>query len=110
MDHIPDPAALLAECGRICRPAGFIVISVMHPAMMLRGIQARFTDPATGRETRPTSCPHQVSDYVMAAIRAGLRIDHLSEHLVDEALTRRSPRALKYLGWPLLLMMRCKPE
>ena len=57
----------------------------------------RFTDPATGRETRPASCPHQLSDYVMAAIDAGLRINHLSEHAVDEALARTSPRAVKYL-------------
>jgi malonyl-CoA O-methyltransferase len=109
LDHIPNPAGLLAECRRICRPDGFVLISVMHPAMMLRGIQARFTDPATGRETRPESCPHQISDYVMAAVRAGLRIDHLSEHAVDEALARRSPRAAKYLNWPMLLTMRLRP-
>lgn len=81
----------------------------MHPAMMLRGIQARFTDPATGRETRPASWPHQVSDYIMAAVRAGLSIDEISEHAVDEELARRSPRAIKYLHWPILLMMRLKP-
>lgn len=109
LDHIPDPAGLFAECRRICRPDGFILISVMHPAMMLRGIQARFTDPATGRETRPASCTHQLSDYVMAAVRAGLRIDHLSEHAVDETLAARSPRAGKYLHWPMLLMMGLRP-
>lgn len=109
LDHIADVTALLAECGRICRPEGFVLVSVMHPAMMLRGIQARFTDPTTGRETRPASCPNQICDYVMGAIRAGLHIDHLSEHAVDEALARRSPRAAKYLGWPMLLMMRMRP-
>lgn len=105
LDHIPDLADLLSECRRICRPDGFVLISVMHPAMMLRGLQARFTDPATGRETRPASCPHQVSDYVTAAIRAGCQIKHISEHAVDAELARRSPRAEKYLGWPMLLMM-----
>jgi malonyl-CoA O-methyltransferase len=78
----------------------------MHPAMMLRGIQARFTDPATGHEVRPRSYPHQVCDYVMGAVRAGLILDHLSEHIVDDALAAQSPRAVKYLGWPLLLLMR----
>lgn len=108
LDHIPEPVSLFGEFRRICRPEGFILISVMHPAMMLRGIQARFTDPATGRETRPQSCAHQIADYVMAAIRAGLRIDHLSEHQVDEELASRSPRAVKYLHWPMLLMMRLR--
>jgi ubiquinone/menaquinone biosynthesis C-methylase UbiE len=108
LEHIADPGFLLAEMKRICRPAGFLVVSAMHPAMMLRGITARFTDPQSGRETRPQSYPHQVSDYVMAAVRAGLTLDHLSEHAVDLALAERSPRARKYLGWPMLLVMRLK--
>jgi ubiquinone/menaquinone biosynthesis C-methylase UbiE len=106
IDHIAELANFFRELKRICRNDGFIVASVMHPAMMLRGVQARFTDPATGRETRPLSYPHQISDYVMAATRAGLVFDHLSEHAVDDDLAERSPRARKHLGWPLLLLMR----
>jgi malonyl-CoA O-methyltransferase len=109
LEHITDLGLLLSEMGRVCRPAGMIVVSAMHPAMMLRGITARFTDPKTGRETRPHSHPHQICDYVMVALRAGLIIDHLGEHPVDEALAARSPRARKYLGWPLLLMMGLRP-
>ena len=45
----------------------------------------------------------------MAAVRAGLHLDHISEHAVDDALAARSPRAAKYLGWPMLLMMRFQP-
>jgi hypothetical protein len=50
---------------------------------------------------------HQLSDYVIAATRAGFHIDHMSEHVVDEELAARSPRAQKYLGWPLLLCCDC---
>ena len=106
LEHIADLRLLFAEMGRICRPAGWIVVSAMHPAMMLRGITARFTDPQTGRETRPHSHPHQISDFIMAALAAGLRLEHINEHVVDEDLVRRSPRARKYLGWPMLLMLR----
>ena len=109
VDHIADLGRCFGELKRLCRPDGAVVVSVMHPAMMLRGIQARFTDPATGRETRPLSYAHQVSDYVMAATRAGFSLDHLGEHLVDAALAARSPRGAKYLGWPLLLVMRLTP-
>jgi hypothetical protein len=77
--------------------------------MMLRGVQARFHDPASGREIRPASCPHQLSDYMMAAIRTGFIPDHLSEHAVDEALANRLERARRYLGWPLLFLMRLVP-
>jgi malonyl-CoA O-methyltransferase len=106
VDHVPDLEGLFSEMCRVCRPAGSVVVSTMHPALMLRGVQARFTDPQTGRETRPASCPHQLSDYVMAALRAGLWPDHLSEHVADEALIARTERARKYLGWPLLFLMR----
>lgn len=108
-EHIDDLSALFAEIGRVLRPAGRAVISLMHPAMMLRGITARFVDPQTGRETRPQSRTHQLSDFVMAAVRANLRIESMSEHAVDAALAARSPRSQKYLGWPMLLMMVLRP-
>lgn len=109
-EHIQHLESFFRELKRICRPDGFVIVSALHPAMLLRGIQARFTDPATGRETRPLSFPHGIADYVMAATRAGLRFDHLSEHAVDEALAARSERGRKYLGWPLLLLMRLVPS
>lgn len=107
IDHIEDLAGLFGEMGRVCRarPAGRIVISSMHPAMMLRGVQARFRDPGTGEEIRPRSVANQISDYVMAAVRAGLAIDHISEHVADAELAKTAPRAEKHLGWPMLLMM-----
>ncbi len=110
LDHIADLRGLFAEMGRICRADGCIVVSVMHPAMMLRGVQARFTDPLTGMETRPASVANQVSDYVRAALAAGLRIVHISEHMVDEVLAARSERAAKYLGWPILLLMSLRSD
>jgi malonyl-CoA O-methyltransferase len=109
LDHIADPAGLFREMNRVCRPSGCVVVSVMHPAMMLRGVQARFHESQTGREIRPASQPHQLSDYVMAASRAGLTLDHLSEHAVDEALASRLERARRYLGWPMLFLMRLLP-
>ncbi len=109
LDHIANPAAFFSELRRICRPHGAVIVSTMHPAMMLRGVQARFTDPASGKKIGPQSYPNQISDYVMGALRAGLAIEHLSEHAVDERLAARSPRAAKYLGWPLLLLMRLRP-
>lgn len=108
LDHIADLKSFFGELGRIGKTGGFIVISVMHPAMMLRGVQARFIEPVSGRRIYPQSQPNQISDYVMAAVEAGLRFEHLSEHAVDAQLAAASPRAAKYLGWPLLLLMRLK--
>jgi ubiquinone/menaquinone biosynthesis C-methylase UbiE len=106
LDHIADLPAFFTELRRLCRGDGSVVVSVMHPALMLRGVQARFHDPSTGDEVRPESVPNQISDYVMGALAAGLRLQHLSEHPADEALVSRTPRAARYLGWPMLFLMK----
>jgi ubiquinone/menaquinone biosynthesis C-methylase UbiE len=105
MEHIDDLQPLFGELARVCRPAGRVVVSEMHPAMMLLDCQAEFSDPRTGRDVRPVSHVHPVSDFVMAARGAGLTVEHASEHEVDEDLQRRSPRAAKFAGWPLLLLL-----
>lgn len=110
LDHVEALEALFREMKRVCRPDGAIVATVMHPAMLLRGVEARFRDPRNGRETRPRSQPHQVSAYVNAVSRAGLRVDLFREHAVGEALAECLPRARKYLGWPMLLAMRLCPR
>ena len=110
VDHIRDLRAFFGELARIVRADGAIVVSVMHPAMMLKGTQARFHDPHTGETIYPESAPNQISDYVMGASRAGLAIDEMSEHAVDAALAAAAPRAEKYLGWPMLLAMRLTPS
>jgi hypothetical protein len=95
---------------RVCRSTGFVVASVMHPAMELKGVQARFQDLEEGVEVRPASFSHSISDYVMGALNAGLRLVELSEYSVDAALVAQSQRAEKHLGWPLLLLMKLSPE
>jgi ubiquinone/menaquinone biosynthesis C-methylase UbiE len=110
MEHVRGLSALFAELGRICRPRGRAIVTHMHPAMMLKGVQARFWDPSTGQDTRPESQPHQISDYVMAAVEGGLRIESLVERAVDADLAQALPRAEKYLGWPMLFAMRMGPS
>lgn len=109
LDHVPDLAAHFRDLSRVCRSAGSVIVSVMHPAMMLRGVEARFRDPRTGRETRPKSYPYQIADYLTAASTAGLRIERIEEHAVREALAERLLRARKYLDWPMLLLLSLKP-
>ena len=106
LEHIAALDSFFAELRRLCRPNGCVIISVMHPAMSLRGVQARFIDPATGRRISPAGHAHRMSDYLMAAIRAGLKLEHISEHSADAALAARSSRAAKYVGWPMLLLMK----
>lgn len=108
LDHIAELDSFYAELGRICRQGGAVIISVMHPAMNLRGVQARFTDPASGLKIGPQSHPHTLSEYIMAALRTGLQPDHMSEHAVDASLALRCPRAARYVDWPMLFLLRLR--
>jgi len=105
-DHLASLPALFAELARICRPSGSVVLSSIHPALHLRGVRARFTDPSTGQKIYPAAHDHQVSDFVMAAVRAGLRFEEICELPCTDALAAAVPRAAQYLGWPMLLAMR----
>ena len=105
LDHISDLAPFFAELARITKPGGQIVATVMHPAMMLRGVEARFRDPGTNKEVRPKSYANQLTSYFNAAAKTGLRIEHFGEHAVDAAYAARSPRAAKYIDWPMLATM-----
>src|SRR5262245_61234675 len=105
LEHLRDLEVFFCEARRVLRAGGRAVITAMHPAMLLRGTMAQFYDPASGETVRPGSYPHQVSEFVMAAIRAGFRIDDIREYAADAALAARAPRAEKYLGWPMLVVL-----
>jgi ubiquinone/menaquinone biosynthesis C-methylase UbiE len=109
LDHIADLDRFFCELRRLCRPTGRVIISVMHPAMSLRGVQARFIDPASGRRISLQSHPHQMSDYLMASVHAGLDLEYSGEYAADAALAAQSPRAGKYVGWPMLLLLKLVP-
>ena len=108
LEHIPELPGFFDELARICRPGGAVVLSVMHPAMLLRGVSARFTSPASGETIYPQSHKQQISDYVLAATRAGLQFEHMGEYAIDDELVARMARAERYRGWPILLMMRLR--
>ena len=77
----------------------------MHPAMFLRGTQARFTDPATGDLVKPGSLPHSIGAFVMAAVKAGFLLTDIAEHSPDSEFAAAYPRAAKYVGWPMLVVL-----
>jgi ubiquinone/menaquinone biosynthesis C-methylase UbiE len=108
LEHLRDPGGFFAEAHRVLRAGGGAVVSTMHPAMFLRGSQARFTDPDSGEVVEPGSLPHTLGDFVMEALKAGFLIDGIGEHAPDPAFAARYPRAEKYVGWPMLVVFRLR--
>jgi ubiquinone/menaquinone biosynthesis C-methylase UbiE len=105
LEHLTGLSAFFREARRMLRTGGRAVVSAMHPAMFLRGSQARFTDPASRETVQPGSVAHQLGDFVMAALEAGFRICMITECAPDSDLARRYPRAQKYVGWPMLVVL-----
>ena len=108
LEHVRDPGIFFAEIHRVLRPGGRAVISAMHPAMFLRGSQARFTDPRSGELVQPGSLDHKLGDIVMAALKARLLFEGIDEIAPDAAFASQYPRAEKYIGWPMLLLLRMR--
>ena len=108
LEHLRELGPFFGEAQRVLRPGGRAVVSAMHPAMFLKGTQARFTDPATGEKVEPGSVDHSLGDFVMAAVRAGFALEAVDEYAADAAFAERHPRAEKYVGWPMLVVLQLR--
>jgi malonyl-CoA O-methyltransferase len=106
LEHLSDLDLFFAEAHRVTKPGGRAVVSAMHPAMFLRGTQARFTDPESGELVQPGSLPHSVSAFVMAGVRAGFRLADVREFAPNAEFAARFSRASKYVGWPMLVLFQ----
>ncbi|MDE0083075.1 MAG: class I SAM-dependent methyltransferase [Gammaproteobacteria bacterium] len=80
LEHIRDPRAFFMDAHRVLKPGARAVVSAMHPAMFLRDVRARFTDPDSGKVVAPGSLPHQLGDFVMAALGAGFTLRGVGEY------------------------------
>ena len=106
LEHLSDLPAFFAEAQRVLRPTGFAVVSAMHPAMFLRGSQARFTDPDSGEIVQPGSLAHSLSEMINSAQGSGFRLRDIGEFAPDNEFAAQFPRAEKYIDYPMLVVMR----
>jgi malonyl-CoA O-methyltransferase len=110
LEHLRDLDPFFAEARRVLKPGARAVVSNMHPAMFLRGTRARFTDPQSGELVQPGSVIHSIGSIVLAAQRAGFELADIGEFNADAELAAQTPRAEKYIGWPMLVVVSLVAE
>jgi hypothetical protein len=54
---------------------------------------------------QPGSLSHQLSDMLMAVLRAGFSLETIRERAPDADFASQYPRAEKYIGWPMLVVL-----
>jgi SAM-dependent methyltransferase len=107
-EHLDDLPAVFRELHGALRAGGRLVFSVYHPEMAAAGIEANFE--REGTEFRLGACRHTTADYMNLLADAGF--SHLARHEFagDEQLVEVLPRAAKYLGFPVLLVVEARKE
>jgi ubiquinone/menaquinone biosynthesis C-methylase UbiE len=78
LDHADDLRAPIAELARVVRPGGCVIISTIHPIGRQIGGGAFYRD-ADGAGGIVRGPEQSVSDYIMAALNAGIEIRECAE-------------------------------
>lgn len=107
--HVADVRRAISELARVVRPGGRIVITDVHPVLVMLGWQAQFPT-ADGRGFMRLH-QHLVSDYIGGALDAGLVVAAMEECALtaDGAATPTAdliPDAnrVAYVGLPAVLV------
>ena len=97
LEHVHDLAPVYFEAARVLRPAGQLFVCELHPYRQLLGVQAHFTDAATGEMVNVAAHVHTVSEFTNGGIEAGFALKSLGEWTEDQAPPDTPPRLISFL-------------
>jgi ubiquinone/menaquinone biosynthesis C-methylase UbiE len=120
LTHVERLEPVVAEFARVVRPGGLVILSDMHPTAVTFGGAAVFpTDSGRFELHFVRNLVHAVSDYVEAAVAAGLVVRDCREPAVPESAITANPASTvvpdavrqAFEGLPFLLVWLLeKPE
>ncbi len=97
LEHIEDLSFVFSEARRVLRPGGSFFVCELHPFRQLQGKQAHFVSPETGAVQKVRAHLHDVSDFLNAALGAGLVLTRAQDCRDDGAPRAEAPRLLALL-------------
>lgn len=95
LGHVADLYAPIQEFGRVLKTGGRLIVSVLHPFLVLLGWQPSFRDSDRHRRFI-REYTHLHSDYVGAFARAGLVAERCLEPRLTEAEVHNNRRAIAF--------------
>ena len=105
-EHLTDLRRFFGEIFAALRTGGRFVFSAFHPDPAWAGVEANFT--RDGTEYRLGAERYTVDDYLSGIADAGFERLEWREYSGDLGLVEEIPDAAKYLGRPLLLVVRAE--
>ena len=105
-EHLSDLQRFFRESFAALRRGGRLVFSAFHPELARAGIEANFMQGGT--EYRLGAETHTVDDYLNHISAAGFEALAWDEFRGDARMLEEVPSATKYLGRPLLLLIRAQ--
>jgi ubiquinone/menaquinone biosynthesis C-methylase UbiE len=101
--HVPGLKAAIAECARVVRPGGRLILTDFHPATAKFGWRADFVTPAA-RYLLP-NMPNSRQDYLDGLRNAGCTILDVQDIALDGSpYGDLSEEAMRVRGWPPLCL------
>lgn len=105
-EHLTDLRRFFTQAFAALRRGGRLIFSAFHPELALAGIEANFE--RDGTEYRLGAERYTVDDYLNHISDAGFRRVEWREYAADQKLVEEVPAAAKYVGRPLLLLVRAE--
>ena len=105
-EHLSDLRRFFGEAFAALQRGGRFIFSAFHPELARAGIEANFEQDGT--EYRLGAERYTVDDYLGHITDAGFRQIECREYRGDDRLLEEVPWATKYIGRPLLLLVRAK--
>ncbi len=107
-EHLTDLRRFFTEAFAVLRRGGRLVFSAFHPEIALSGIEANFE--RGGTEYRLGAERHTIDDYLNHISDAGFERLEWHQYTADCTLLEEVPWAAKYVGRPLLLLVRAERD